>query len=456
MTMHALPALQRSLAEIVEEYEQKVENVPALCNEYKDFYSRIDSQTTIGASYVGRVYSHHPSLSENTCREKLKESAWQHVYKGLNIHRIASAKDRKQFEMALQNPPDFTLDNIRATFGDYIMQPRFHILKGLAECFVELDPAFKSHSKIKVGVAGLPKRIILSSVVRDYGLEGYGGERLKDTLNAIRVYEGKQHLEYVEFRDFLEKAYKQGEAQLEGMRLKVFKNGNGHLIFGPDKLRMINKALAEFYGEVLADVSDDGEVERRKTGTAVSKDLQFYPTPRKVIDQILSRTLDLREDLKVLEPSCGDGAIMEALLEKNPNIDLIGIEYHSARAAAAKAKGLRVARGNFLELPPQPIYDLVVMNPPFYGTHWKQHLEHAMKFLKPPLKDRPFKRGHVVCILPATAFYDGHLGKMGLVREDAHVRERGWVDSGWTDLPVGSFAESGTNVPTGYIHVGAR
>jgi len=455
MNVENMPALQRSLAEIIEEYDAKAKAIPALCKEYEDFHSKIGMETSLGGEYVGRPYSYHPSLSERQCRETLAQSAWQHIYKGLNINRIASAKERKQFEMALQNPPEFTLDNIRATFGDYILKPRFHILKGLAECFVDLDRAYKSHSKVKVGVEGLPKRIIINSVTDSYGFSGYGGDRLKDTVNAIRVYEGKKHVEYREFADFLDLARKRGEAEFDGMRLKVFKNGNGHLFFGPEKLRLINKALAEFYGEVLADVSDDGEVEPKKQSTAVSKDLQFYPTPRKVIDGIISRQLHMEDGLKVLEPSCGEGAIMEALLEQNPNIDLIGIEYHAGRAMEAKQKGLRVARGNFLELPPQPIYDLIVMNPPFYGTHWKKHVEHAMNFLKPPLKDKPFKRGSLICILPATAFYDGHLGDMGLVRKDAHKLDRPY-DSGWRDLPVGSFAESGTNVPTGYLHIQAK
>ena len=80
---------------------------------------------------------------------------------------------------------------------------------------------------------------------------------------------------------------------------------------------------------------------------------------------------------------------------------------------------------NFLQVAPDPTFDAVVMNPPFYGKHWLKHLSHAMQFLKPG--------GRLVCILPATAHYD----------HDEAVGD-------WRDLPVGSFASSGTNVPTGY------
>jgi hypothetical protein len=41
----------------------------------------------------------------------------------------------------------------------------------------------------------------------------------------------------------------------------------------------VNLALAEFYGEVLADCTEDEEPARRQS-TAVSRDLQYYPTPQ--------------------------------------------------------------------------------------------------------------------------------------------------------------------------------
>jgi hypothetical protein len=66
------------------------------------------------------------------------------------------------------------------------------------------------------------------------------------------------------------------------------------------------------------------------------------------------------------------------------------------------------------------------MNPPFYGRHYAKHVRHAMKFLKPG--------GKLVAILPATARYDH--GELDDLKPD------------WSDLPLGAFAESGTNVCT--------
>lgn len=434
MSFHDVPATLRSLKEVVEEYETKREALDQVVKDYARFHADLDMATTVGGTYVGRVYSYHPSLYKSTLEQNLLKSAWRHVYDGLNIKRVASAADRSRFDLSLENPAEFTLENIAATFGDYLQNPRFHILKGLAECFTGLDPAYRSHSRVKVGVNGLPKRIIINSVVGDYGIRGYGADRLSDTINALNVFQGDPHIEYGEFRDLLEKARKTGSADYKGLTLKLFKNGNGHLIFSSHKLVQINEALAEFYGDVLPDSPEAAP--KKRPGTDVAKDLQFYPTPRKVVDEIIRRELHSLDGKKVLEPSCGEGAMMEALHEAFPRVQLLGIEVHAERAEAARAKGFSVVRKNFLETAPQPVFDLVLMNPPFYGLHWRKHLDHAVRFLRPAPKDRLWDRGQVVSILPASAWYDGHL-------DDLHGE--------WRDLPVASFAQSGTNVPTGYF-----
>lgn len=132
--------------------------------------------------------------------------------------------------------------------------------------------------------------------------------------------------------------------------------------------------------------------------------------------------------IRVLEPSCGDGRILDAVRARRQQG--LGIEYHAGRAAEAKAKGHSVVTANFLECPPRAEFDAVVMNPPFYGRHYVKHVRHALKFLKPG--------GTLVSILPATAHYD-------------HQE----LEGEWRDLPVGSFAEAGTNVPTGLLRMRA-
>jgi hypothetical protein len=77
----------------------------------------------------------------------------------------------------------------------------------------------------------------------------------------------------------------------------------------------VNRGLAEFYGEVLPDSpeAEAGEV-RKRPGTAVSADLAFYWTPPAVIDEMIS-AMPVRAVDPILEPSCGDGRIMDGIVD---------------------------------------------------------------------------------------------------------------------------------------------
>lgn len=463
-----LPATLRRLSDIVAEYEEKRAAIAGNVDAFKAAVTAAEMGATIGGQYVGRIWSSHtPGLNVSTVEKNLLESAWKHVYNGLNLDKIAPASDRSRFEMAFKDPAPFTLDNIRATFGQYVADPRAHILRGLAEVFAQLDPAFKSHDKMKIGVSGLPKRIILSSVT-SAGYGGYGTERLSDMVNALCVLLGQPHLEHAQLRQLLEDAKKDvgrlrdierssaeekrrgihdqaGEhmtGPLGDLSLKRFKNGNAHLFFGPEILRVVNQALAEYYGEVLADCPEAAP--KRKPGTEVAKDLQFYRTPDSVADLLVSKASP-QDGMRVLEPSCGDGAILDALrryvdreryycretnTRRAHSIRATGVEVDPGRAEIARGKGYGVQTANFLQVAPSATFDMVLINPPFYGKHYQKHIEHALKFLKPG--------GVLYAILPITAVTDH-----GYVTPDKYGRDK------WEDLPVGSFSESGTNINTG-------
>lgn len=426
-------ATQRTVLDLVEEHDQKAANAEAAVKAYEDACTAVEVAGTVMGTYIepvlrgGKAYVHPDNLRRN-----LLKSGWKAIYNRLQIDRIASANDKRLFERTLSDPPPLTFDNAKATFGPYLENPRLHILRGLAETFAGLDPAYRSHSKVKIGVAGLPKRV----VIQNFGGHGsYGRDKVRDILNALAAYRGEPLLEHADFADvdrlhsYIEE--RAGEATIRGQKLRKFKNGNAHLFFDAEALLDINRGLAEFYGDVLPDVEEDDAP--RRPGTSVSADLQFYWSPEPVVAAALefANIYDQREwrhsppsPLRVLEPSCGDGRILDVLNARGHSA--FGVEYHAGRAALARAKGHNVLTANFLECPPRPEFDRVVMNPPFYGRHYVKHVRHALKFLKPD--------GLLVSILPATAHYD-----------------HGELQGEWRDLPVASFAAAGTNVPTGML-----
>jgi len=421
MTFQA-PAILPRLPDIVADYDTKRTRLTELADDLTALVRECENAASIGTNYGGGIWGRSGTPGMCNPERALRSSAWRHVYRGLNIHRIAPASERDRFERELEDPPEFTVDNLRATFADYVANPRAHVLRGLAQQFASLDPAYKSHSKVRIGVKGLPKRVIMPGAAAEYSYHGEG--RLADVLAALRSMQGRPALESHEISTAAKQARK-GDVPLDGVTLRGFQNGNMHVIFDADTCKDINLALAEFYGEVLPDAPEENATKR--TGTSVSADLAYYPTPKAVTDHVLS-DIYVRPGQRVLEPSCGCGRILDAVRRNQPEAILRGIEYDAGRAHETRAKGYTVQRANFLDVPPDPTFDVVLMNPPFAGRHWRKHLDHAMRFLA--------DGGQLVAILPASAWYDGHI--------------KGIIGT-WRDLPVASFAESGTNVPTGYF-----
>lgn len=448
--MAKLPAIQVTVQDLIDEYESKVANIDNVIQAFEQAFVDIEVAATVNGAFsdtvVSKSYIYRSKLESN-----LLSSAWLAAIKRINLNEILSTKDKKSLNMTLADPPPFTLDNIIASFSDYLSRPRYHILRGLAEVFVDLDPSYKSHSKVRIGVKGLPKRVIISGWGEWFS--SHGKDRVRDVINALAVVQGKEKLTNAEL-DILSMTSRKSEVAVfdgssyhqankaagdteyktvdRGVSVKVFGNGNAHIIFDKWAQFDINKALAEFYGEVLPDVDEEGLP--RASSTAVAKDLQFYWTPDAVIQKAMvmaniycdKNYHGSAPKYRILEPSCGDGRILDVI--RDWGHDGVGVEYHSGRVAEAKAKGHKVLRANFLEHPPEPNFDRVVMNPPFGGLHYIKHVKHALKFLKPG--------GVLVAVLPATAHYD----HKGLIGE-------------WSDLPVGSFSEVGTNIPTGLLKI---
>lgn len=429
-------ATQRTVLDLIAEYDEKAAGVEEAIATFEAAKTAIGMAGTVMGAYVAPVLRGSVYVYADDMRKNLLQSGWKAIYDRLSIDRIASANDKRLFERTLADPPPLTFDNAKATFGPYLENPRQHILRGLAETFAGLDPAYRSHSKVKIGVEGLPKRVVIQGFG---GYSSYGRDKVRDIINALAAYRGEPLVEQKDFEaidrlhSYIEA--RAGEATIRGQKLRKFKNGNAHLFFDADALLDINRGLAEFYGDVLPDV--EPEDAKHAPGTSVSKDLQFYWTPEAVVADALSfaNVYDLSEwkhnppaPLRVLEPSCGDGRILDGIRAHGQSG--LGIEYHAGRAAQAKAKGHNVLCANFLECPPRPDFDRVVMNPPFYGRHYVKHVRHALKFLKPG--------GILVSVLPATAHYD-----------------HGELEGEWRDLPVASFAEAGTNVPTGMLRMRA-
>ena len=160
-----------------------------------------------------------------------------------------------------------------------------------------------------------------------------------------------------------------------------------------------------------------------KQGIKVVSAPQLFPTPKDVADQVV-QLADIQQFDRVLEPSAGAGALIDAIHSHNPECGITAIEINSQLAAALESKSA-VRCADFLEVQPDEfgMVDRVVMNPPFENGSDIKHVEHALTFLR--------EGGRLVSVV---------------ANGPRQAKKLKPLATEWIDLPAESFKSAGTNV----------
>lgn len=392
-----------------------------------------------------------PTVSLEAFRRDLDARTWVRLVEITGIRRLMDRTewDKLHTELSTTVPP-VTEDNIAAVIEGLAGDASLIFQRGLARAFTDLDRRFKSHDGFSIG-----SRIILSRLFDEYGFWNYHNSAratIADIERVFAVLDGNEPngagLAAALDASRTGHGPRQGVCESPYFRIRTYQNGNAHLWFTRDDLvAKANQVLADYYGEVLPDgVPATGpEADLAASTRAISKDLAFYPTPDKVIDALL-RHVHIDRDSVVLEPSAGTGAIVRRLLALGATVTAIEVDSgrcQEIQRLSGGGRSLQTGCVNFLRHPQRAVYSHVVMNPPFHGTHWLDHIVHAFGFLRPG--------GELVAVVPVSA-------ELGTSRR--HVEFRAWATERseykrlrFEDLPAESFAESGTRVNTAIIRL---
>lgn len=168
-------------------------------------------------------------------------------------------------------------------------------------------------------------------------------------------------------------------------------------------------------------------------------DFNFFPTPPAIIRLMLDY-LCIKPGDRVLEPECGDGRIVYAVHEEQPDVRITAVELEPLRAAdlrnsaAFAATGAALVEGDFLKFSPDIKYDVIPMNPPFIRMADIHHVNYAINLLA--------DGGRLSAIMSSGVLFrqtNLHKSFRTMVKE---------LGGEFTELEPGAFKESGTMVNT--------
>lgn len=209
----------------------------------------------------------------------------------------------------------------------------------------------------------------------------------------------------------------------------------------------VKKFLASLGGswnrQTLTHVFDRDAAEvlqRAAAGQSVqtTRDWEYFPTPAPLVRRMLT-IAQLKPGMLVLEPHGGRGAIASAAAAVVGMENVRCVEAMPANAQYLREEGFSVQECDFLEVEPQPIFDVVLANPPFANGADTKHIRHASRFLKPGAK----------LVAYSSPTWDS--------RSTEQAREfREWLDQLGANvqvIPAGAFAESGTQIETRLIEL---
>jgi len=106
----------------------------------------------------------------------------------------------------------------------------------------------------------------------------------------------------------------------------------------------------------------------------------FFPTPVPVIEQMLSLA-QITPGMKTLEPSAGLGHICREVRKLGVEPDCF--EISPLLRQGLLLQGFNIIGNDFLSSTPTPIYDCILVNPPFSRNGVARHTLQALDWLRP-------------------------------------------------------------------------
>lgn len=171
--------------------------------------------------------------------------------------------------------------------------------------------------------------------------------------------------------------------------------------------------------------------------TNIKKATQFFATPNKIVEK-MTNGIDIRKTDLILEPSAGQGAIIDSLLKFNTNISYCEMDDINLEILKTKYPNLKFLKKDFLDLNDMT-FDKIFANPPFRNSQDIIHIKHMYELLS--------HKGVIVTISGTSWKYKQD--KLSINFREWLKKQHHEID----ELPHGEFSQSGTLISTLLIKI---
>ncbi len=167
----------------------------------------------------------------------------------------------------------------------------------------------------------------------------------------------------------------------------------------------------------------------------LKQDYQFFATPQHIVDRMIELA-DIQLTDRVLEPSAGQGAIVDSLKGMCTSVDLC--EFMPQNREILEEKGYDIFCNDFLDLSIGNKYNKIIANPPFSKD---QDCKHVLK-----MYEHLVSGGTLVAVMSKAWMREN---KNKVQQEFAYlVNKKG---NTLTTIESGEFKQSGTSVATALV-----
>ena len=185
----------------------------------------------------------------------IDEKAWRFLFEKSGAYGMMSRDRRNQWCTILSNWgfPELSVEAVKGTFSELYDNRQAMREEGIIKLFRSLSWNYKSNLPFKFG-----KKLVLTAVtsMRQYSSYSKRTDQLDDLIRMFCWFDAKPEPEYSQgfSQIMLNHLTKQEyEYDMEYFKVKLFKNGNAHIIFkNPELVASLNDVIVKHFPGALA------------------------------------------------------------------------------------------------------------------------------------------------------------------------------------------------------------